>query len=318
VTDNPRTGSYNLRLTGGGLSTIRHSHIFSANENTIFGRVAIYLHTHNYDGDSDLLTFYDQDGACQMSLSFDVATYTFQLKRGGTGTPIAYGYLVIQPDRYYVLEWKYTVDNSVGEFTTKINSVTDLTFSGDTQATANASVRSFQIRPYQTLVNYTLLDVDDVAINNDEGAEQNTWIGLGGIFLLKPNAEGDVQEWTPSAGTVHWSLVDDVPANTTDFVQAGSAALELFNLEACPDYVGAIDVVQVVYQSAVITSGSQELVDVVRQGTVDYEGGTVTEVSLTDTYVLHGGVFYYSQPSGAGAWDLTALNALQAGIEIPA
>lgn len=321
-----RTGSYSLQLFGGVVAggTARASHVFDADETEIYFRLAWYLDANGISSYPNI-TFGDNGGSAQLTLVFNGPTQSFKLYRGGDGNIvpgvlIASGTIVLRAETWYLLEGHIVIGDAAGDFSLKVNAVTDsgLSFSGDTQATAATGIRSIG---FFGPLGGGLLYIDDLAVNDTSGSFENSYPGLGGIFFLKANDVGATQEFTPSAGSDHDALVDDVPANTTDWVQGVAAGdLELFGIEDTPTYVTQINVVQPVFQAAVAVSGSNELRDVVRADSVDYPGSTThTIISIAPTYVLYRGETYYEQPDGtSGAFDAAALDALQVGVEIPA
>ena len=309
-----RTGTYSLALNCTTLGTADYlGHVFDADETELYWRIAVLLPA-DAMYDHELLVLNDSNGDEQITLWFDGDTQGLQLRQS---TDVrATGTAVLRAGIWYVLQGHVTIDDS-GAYEVKVNNVTDIDYSGDTQATAVAGARSFRIQAGNSSEGAPSIYIDDIAVNNADGSYQNTWIGLGGIYLLKPDAEGTTQDWTPSAGTVHWSTVDDTPANTTDWVQSdvSGSEYELFNIESAPEYVTSIDTVNVIYQVAVVESGDQAIEDVVRQGTVNYPGGgTVTVVSIAPAWVLYQGTTHYVQPNGAGAWGTVEIESLEIGV----
>jgi len=312
-------------LPGGSLlgATTYQGHVFDATVTEFFFRIAWELDASGIAG-YPYVQFVDENGSPQLTLRFNGPTQSFRLYRGGIdyNTPgnnvlLASGNIVLRAGILYLLEGTAIIDDASGTFLLKINAVTDISYSGDTKATATAGVRSLMfLGPWGGGNLY----IDDIAFNDTSGSFENSYPGLGGIFFLKANGAGATQEWTPSALLAHHTLVDDVPANTTDWVQGENAGdLELFDIEDTPDYVTAINVVQPAFQAAVAVSGSNEIRDVVSDGT-EYSGDTThTVISIAPSYVLYLGKTYYEQPDGvSGAFDATALDALQMGFEIPA
>jgi hypothetical protein len=321
-----RTGTYSIVFgSGGGFNGSYHSEVFDADRTTIFGRVAFrftadYL-TYLGANRGVILTFFDALGVEHMTLEFSPNTQSFILKRGDTttGVEIAYGTIVIQSSTWYVLEWKLKVDPSAGEFIWKINSVTDFSFTGNTQGGTNGC-RRVRFSSHLGLMTYAdYVYMDDIGINDDAGSDQQTWLGLGGVYVLKPNGEGYLQEFTPSAGTTHYDKVDDIPRNTTDWVQSVAAGnKEMFAVEDTPAYITEINLVQVLYQAAVVASGEQTVYDIVRQGTVDYQGGSVVVVPVVPGYLLYRGTVWYDQPNGSGAWSSATVSDIEIGLEVAA
>jgi|GEM_PF-1376023 len=317
-----RTGTYSLAVHGGPINGACGyvTHVFGSNLTEFYFRLAWYLEAGGIAG-YPYLQFQDENGDAQLTLVFNGPTQTFKLYRGSeSGVLLAAGTIVLRAATWYVLEGHAVIDDATGVFTLKVNGVTDLAVSGaDTKATSATGVRAFKIFGPVGATSAELY-VDDIAVNDTSGSFQTSYPGLGGVFFLRANGDGAVTEFSPSAGADHYACVDDVPANTTDWVQGENPGeMELFEIEATPDYVTAINLVQPVFQAAVAESGSNELWDVVRQGSTVYSGATPqTVVNLAPGYLLLKGETYYEQPAGGGAWDAAALDALQVGVEIPA
>jgi hypothetical protein len=319
-----RTGSYALALYGSVIKagTAYVTHVLDADEEEIYFRMAwrvdptaefVYPH----------LQFINSAGIPQVTLEFDGPTQTFKLYLGpdslslSPGQLIASGSILLRTGTWYVIEGHVLCDTAAGVFTLKVNGVTAFSYSGATQADEDG--------PYLRVLKLLgawgggTLYIDDIAVNDISGSDQNTWIGLGTVCFLKANADGATTDFTPSAGSDHYALVDDVPRNTTDWVQGGTTPgdLELFAVEAAPDYITDIALVQVVWQAAVNTSGSNQLTGVVRQDTTEYpDAAGQVIVSIAPGFVLYRGDPLYVQPADDSVWDKTAVDALQVGVKI--
>jgi hypothetical protein len=318
-----RTGSYALALMGGEIvaGTSYVTHAFNADYFEMFFRFSWQLDSTGIMG-HPYLAFRDADGENLLTLEFDGSSQDFKLYRGNPsfvstpGTLLATGSIVIRAGIAYLLEGHIKINASAGEFILKINAVTDISYAGNT---GTAGVRSLKVfGPLGGVSGY--LYIDDIAFNDPSGSFENSYPGLGGVFFLKANGDGATNEWPPSTGVDHYAVVDEVPANTTDYVMGTDAGdLQLYEIEDTPPYVTAINVVQPVFQVALEVSGSNEIRDVVRAETVDYSGSiTHTVVSIAPGFVLYRGETYYEQPDGvSGAFEVAALDALQVGFEIP-
>lgn len=70
---------------------------------------------------------------------------------------------------------------------------------------------------------------DDLALNDDQGASQNSWPGAGSVVLLRPTADSQVGTWTGGVGgtTNLFAALDNLPpagtATETDTTQIESA-----------------------------------------------------------------------------------------------
>lgn len=324
--DEARTGTYSLALLGApGLgSTAYQRHVFDDSVEELYFRLAWKLDATGIAGYPEL-RFGDQLGAVQFTLRFEGSTQTFKLYLGDydyafpeNNVLLASGITVLRAGIWYLLEGMVSMQTQVGEFVLKINSATDLSDSG---AVVTDGTRALTILGPVNAPSTGFLYIDDVACNDAEESFENSYPGLGGIFFLKANGDGATTDWTRSAGSDDYALVDEVPANTTDWVQGENPGdLELFDIENTPTYVTAINVVQPVFQTAVAVSGSNEIRDVVRADSVNYPGDTThTVISIAPDYVLYRGKTYYEHPDGvSGALAAADLDALQVGFEIPA
>ena len=318
-TNYKRTGNYALRISDQSGPAAYITHTFSADHTELFFRFAMYMDSGATNNSRSLLTFYDNMNAAQLTIYYNTGTQSFDLYRGtSSGTLLATGTVVVRANVWCVVQGRIVINDSTGVVSVSINNTTALSYSGDTLATTVAGVRSFTFRGANDVFTIGYVYIDDVAFNDTTGANQATYPGLGGVFLLKPTADGATTTWDTSTGTVHYTLVDDVPANTTDWIQAlTTGEIDLFEMEAAPTYVNTINLVEVLYSAAVTESGYNLLTDVLRYGTVNYTDGTSTVVGLVPGYVLYKGSPYYKRPDdGTSIWGTADVNALQAGVQI--
>jgi hypothetical protein len=307
--DYARTGNYGMSIASAGFWSFN----FGQNLTELYGRIAIRIAAAGLVNDnSSFITFRNSVGATIGYLMYDGDLQQFKFSLNGTDI-LAMGNIGMQGNRWYVLEFYFKV-NASGQFVLKIDGVTDFSYSGNTGAT---NIRTFWLMGPASVNAWWM---DDIALNDATGSFENSYPGLGGIFFLKPNGDGAQSDFTPSEGSDHYALVDDVPANTTDYLQGlNGGEQELFDIEDTPEYVTTINVVQPIFQAAVSVSGSNVLRDIVYDGVSIYPGdASQPVVSIEPDYVFYWGKVYYEQPDGvSGAFDPTALDALQVGFEIP-
>ena len=309
--DRFRTGRYSMvAMVGPAYQQVD----FDTAEPKHYGRVAFYMFATNLLlADPALLEFYDTDGNKSGSLKVNRTTKKLYYV-GPAGTTLRTGNQVLTMEAWYVLEWYMSVGTRDGTCAWRINGVTDGAYNGDTQGSYTTALGAFRIcsgaQPLPELIYF-----DDMAVNNDDGDFQDAWVGQGKVELLIPIADA-TYEWTPSTGADHYALVDDLPRNTTDWVQSGTAGtvLDTFVFTDSPSYIQTPDVVQVVYYAAAAGSGVAACADVVMQDSVYYVGGSATVYTQADTYTLMRGSVHYEQPNGSGVWTATAINDLVAGV----
>jgi hypothetical protein len=308
-----RSGARSLRYFFTGGVSISFRQVFDQDETALFGRIALYIDS-AFTSSFSLIQFRDSNNATQVYLRYDLGTSTVSW-HNGAGTLLALGNIIVPSATWIVLEFEVVCDAS-GSLTTKINGSTDAVFSGDTDHTNQGAIRSVYIGALSTSAT-GVIHLDDIAINNDEGDYENSWVGLGGTFWLRPTADGAINDWTPSAGTANWDMVDDVPPNTTDYVQAlDPDELDLYEVQDCPDYIARIRLVQVLYRAALATSGENYLRDVIRVDGTNYEGPTFTIVPIIPSFTLYKGETHYINPDTEAGWQVAEVDDLQAGFEI--
>lgn len=286
-------------------------HTFGANLTEVYIRIACKW-TAFPASDSSFLLLRDENAVTQLQVRFNVGTQSFKLYRGAT--LLATGALTLTAGIWYVFETHVVFSNTVGIVVTKINGVTDMSFAGDTVETAVPSMRSFRLGNDANCN----VNLDDIAVNDVSGSYQNSWIGTGGVYLLRPTSDGTTTDWAPSTGSDDYACVDEVPANTTDWVQAqASGTLDLYGLENLPADVKTVDLVETVWQAALSEAGWNELTGVIRHGGTNYADSAGQPVtSVKENYVLYKGEPLYVDPGDASAWTPTDVNALEAGVQV--
>ena len=310
-----RTGAYALQVPC-GVNPNGYIVQIVSDVAEIYFRIAFrHGHAGSGDGTNTKLLSFHEGGTEHVSIGITSDTLLSRLVvRGSTADT---GSIVFSQSTWYMIEGYVKIANSGGAVTVKVNGTTDLTYSGDTCATANEFMTSIRIGAQSGMENYSYY-FDDVAINDTAGDYQNSWIGLGGIFYLEPTADGTTNDWTPSSGTVNYAMVDDIPPdNATTFVQAlDTADRDLYVIDDCPQYVNTINLVEVVYRAAVAESGYNYLRDVVYVAGTAYTGLTSTIVPITPSFTYYHGTVHYINPNTGTAWGTAEVNAMEAGIEV--
>lgn len=137
-----------------------------------------------------------------------------QLKRGDGGSFVqAVQSAPLSTGVWYRIEMSATLDGTATNFTDatmRLNGTTIATGSGFTEAAGAAAAAAGWIdSPGASRVVY----VDDIALNNSSGANQNSWPGDGKVILMTPTSDSQRGSWTGGAGgtTNLWDAINNTP-----------------------------------------------------------------------------------------------------------
>lgn len=304
-TTTPRSGSYSYYLTEGRSA-----------QYTIPERTELYIRI----GWKPLLTGNDyliilRNGSNDIATVYVLSTTSRKVVATRGATVIQTSDLAITQSRWYLVEVYFKLDDSVGRIIVKIDGVTYIDFTGDTNPAAYTGVDNL----YWVSEGFSQKDfrLDDIAVNDTNGAVDNSWCGDGKIVALVPTGDNSVQ-WLGSDGdaTDNYALVDETPPSDSDYVRAtGSAYTDIYNLT---DYDFAGQTIQRIWMVSraksdqsgdyfyhgIQVSGSNYLVT----GSLPTSFGRI-DIQSTGTWNLN--------PYTGAAWSQEQLNALLLVIKAP-
>lgn len=230
-----------------------------------------------------------------------------QLTIRRVGTVLATGSQVLVPNTWYYIECHIVIHGSTGTCQVKIDGIVDIaTTTGLNTKNDGSSGTVDRIR-------YTGVgsDIrfDDIYMNDTTGAVNDGYSGDTKVTAYIPNAEGSNIGLTPSTGTDNSALVDERPANTTDY--NSSAVVDDYDLYALPNTSGAQDIqaVRVWAYAKKSDAGTGLLAPVVKTA-----AGTATGVdqALSTSYTFYH-QDYDKDPNDSAAWTTTKVDALEVG-----
>lgn len=187
---NPRTGTYAYRATSASLTFN-----FTGAVGTIcYARAYVYLT--GAPSAMQLLLALGDGGINRIGIAFNTDG-TLLLRTAG-GTNIGSPSDVLSTPSWHCIELAYKVGTGATDYAEgKVNGVS-FASSSTVSLTDNAPGGLFFAYGGGGLT----VDTDDVALNDDTGASQNTWPGEGRIVLLIPTADSAVGTgWTLGTGT---------------------------------------------------------------------------------------------------------------------
>jgi hypothetical protein len=232
--------------------------------------------------------------------------------RRGTGTVLATSTVGLGFDTTYYLEWLLTIHGSTGVSTVRIDGVPVVSVSGvNTQVTASALANRLRIGCPESIIGLSNMDTDDVYVCTN----QTTFLGDCRVDYLAPSGDGTYQAWTPSAGTAHYALVDELaPNEDTDYLSnATPGARESHHFPSLPSMPNPqIWGVQHCVNARKDDAGTRQLRSLLVSGATTQVGATLHTMALS--YVSYQEL-YESDPQTGVAWTVPGVNALEAGVE---
>ena len=128
---------------------------------------------------------------------------------------------------------------------------------------------------------------------------------------------GFYRQWTPSSGSDHGALVDEIPPNDgTDYVASGTIGqIDSFKFPPITPLTGSVYAVLLMPNMVKSVPGGRQVANFVRSGGSDFAG---TAQSIAQTTYRYYPQMYALNPNGSVAWTVTSVNAMEGGVKIVA
>lgn len=304
-----RTGSASVKLDAGD-----YVHASLASQPAeVYMRFGFYpIGRFGYDVSSCFCQLLDSAGAAQMTLSLHKVSMAMELRRGAhNGTLLDTSVLALPANQWSCIEVYAKIDNASGQITVKVDGAEWLSYSGDTQATANANVGTMRLGYAISGDSHADGYYDDIAVNDTSGDQNNSWIGRGGIVGLFPSGAGAHTDWDPNTGA-NYAAVDEVP-HDSDTTYVSTTTVDEVDTYAMADLANSdyvVSAVQWLAAARLDEAGSAAIKPVLRQGGTDYAGDSQ---GLDVAYALKKKI-YDAAPNG-DAWTYANVNAIEAGVK---
>jgi hypothetical protein len=212
--------------------------------------------------------------------------------------------------RWYLIEAHLKLGSSNGVVEVKMDGNLMLQYTGNTNPNSRSAITRVT---FANTMNVTFWD--DIAINDTSGSEDNSWCGDGRIVLLKPNANGDTNQWTPSSGNNYECVDEGFPANDdTDYVTTDTTnQKDLYNLENWS--LPSNSIIKRVWAIARAKKTSSDLASInIGLKTNSQEYWMASDTPLITTYKNYYGNQYTKNPATSNDWTIDDINNLQVGI----
>lgn len=219
--------------------------------------------------------------------------------------------LIAQATWAYI-EVKVVSGTSTGAIEIRVNGVSELILTN-----VNTSVSSFTSVGFAGISNTVIMGstsrIDDLYVIDTSGGVNNDFLGDCRVDAYMPTSEGATQSWTPTPAGVHYTTVDEIPINSSDYVEsATSSAVELFGYTDLVNIPLNIFGIQVNSAARKTDAGARYINGVARIGGTDYASANLA-VSDTTTY-LHN--IWDRSPATSAAWTRTEINGTDFGVKL--
>jgi hypothetical protein len=211
-------------------------------------------------------------------------------------------------NQWYHLEAKIYFHDSNGTYEVKLNGTSIL--SGGPVDTIHSGTKLEFVR----FINYGER-IDDLYVLNTEGSINNDFLGINTrVRGILPDADGANTDWTPSAGSDHYAVVDELPETQADYVESGTINdVDTFTFPS-----QSITGVYGVKAEAHMMTGSVGVRDV----RLKCISGVTTDNAATEGVSHDGGTeqfienIWEEDPDASAAWTPTTFNNAEFGVEV--
>ncbi len=237
-------------------------------------------------------------------------------------TVVATGTTAISTFSYYVVQMHVKLvpgGNSIVEVCVN-SSIPEIIWSGDL---TEYQEKSWQ---YLTLLNIGRLSasqssgnntyIDDIAINTPTGSTQNSWPGLGKVIALKPEADTATKDWSASAGSDNYAMVDETPPDdeTTYVTTSSTGAEDIYDVAAPPDLTGLVIAgvwTEIVARKLDSASAATVVPGIVSGGVKSW----APPAALPTSYTKIIGPFLTANPADSESWEYADLANIKVSIK---
>lgn len=210
------------------------------------------------------------------------------------------------------VEVSVTVHDSTGAYEIRVNQVEEFSDTGvDTSESGDPGADV--VRFYANTSNFRL---DDVYVCDAQGTDENDFLGDSVVEGALPDADGNLNQWTPSTAGNHYVLLDDPATSASDADDVSTDVvneIELFGFPALSFITGAVHGVQLNVTAKLGSAGFRTMRAKVRSGGTNYDGDEFDVAGIDyQTYV----VVVPDDPDTVADWDQSTVDAAEFGFEL--
>lgn len=208
---------------------------------------------------------------------------------------------------WYYMELKYYGEYNNSSFELRMNGVN----------VKSANYTHAPSGPYiavGTYMNDNATYYDDLYVVNGAGSINNDFLGDIRVYTLYPTADTDTNEWIPSSGIDHYTLVDDTPSDSdaTYVVSSGVGDIDLYTYSGLAVASGLVLGMQVNSVARKDDAGTRKFSTVLRDYSVLTSGDAF---SVSDNYTFYKQL-YDTHPVTSNRFTITELDGIEIGVKL--
>lgn len=206
-------------------------------------------------------------------------------------------------DTWFYLELRVKLNGANDEIEVRLNGTTIISGTGNYSASTTidsvASGRSSGAAQYY---------MDDFYICDKSGANNNDFLGDRRMRTIFPASDSAPQDWTEASGTDAWAMLDNVPANNAQYVQATAAGqVSKFGMgPALPGNTSNIAALVVFQRSIKSDNGGAAVTFGIENTNGTVTGAAQNPLDTTDSYGITPDIFELD--GGGFYWDYNTVN----------
>ena len=307
-----KTGRISGKSADFGYDSAYAYYLPAASTATTWWNVAIQANAFT-TSNNPFLTLQDSAGAALYQVQYNGTTKLLQVVRGTT-TVLGTSTNPLQFSTWHSVGIEYFVNDTTGTVKLWLDGNLEIDLTGQDTKPGTTTTGSILIYGSQVAQSQELL-LDDVIFGDDSGSDLTAYPGDCHIEMVLPDSDGTTNDWTPvGTGTTNADRVDENPTDDdTTYVHSTTAThKDLYGFAALTETADTYLAVQLHLRARKEGTGYREVNATMRSNVTEVDGGNL---GLTITYLW----FTYLQendPNGGINWTESAINAMQAGIEL--
>lgn len=258
-----------------------------------------------------LAQFQNNGGASCVSLCV-TTTGQIEVRSGGpTGTVVATSAPVLVTTAWQHVEIKASIHATTGAVEVRVNGQTVINASNiNTDVPGTGITSQVRVGHDSALGGLgPIWYVDDIFAWDTSGSYNNDFIGDKKVYVLLPDADTAVADWTPDSGPTGYTQIDEIPPVSTDYIQGSTPGdVSEFGMSDLPSDVTNVLALQFYTKMLKTDAGDSSVQMAVVSGASDASGA---DRPITTNATVYMDVFE-EDPDTNAPWTLSGVNAILA------